>query len=190
MKIHRYILPLALLCASLLFLYQTISKQQQQNSIENFPVGTVDLRFDLAKSIEIKKETDIQRFVKEPILRCIEDSSLGATIAKRVCTSEIKSFWGVKALIVAFFISDAGLTSIKIDIPNEKHDEATKLLISRYGPATEFKGLGPLQRSMSWNVPGGIILFPPYASLNKNRWSSIVWLTESMIKKPKSTPNK
>ena len=183
MKINRYILPLALLCSSLLFLYQKISEQQQQNSTANFPVGTVDLRFDLVKSIEIKKETDIQRFVKEPTLRCFEDSSLGATIAKRVCTSEIKSFWGVKALIVAFFISDTGLTSIKVDIPNEKHDEATKLLIAKYGPATEFKGLGPLQRSMSWKVPGGIILFPPYASMNRDRWSSIIWLADSMMKK-------
>ena len=31
MKINRYILPLALLCSSLLFLYQKISEQQQQN---------------------------------------------------------------------------------------------------------------------------------------------------------------
>ena len=123
-------------------------------------------------------------------MRCIEDSSLGVQIAKRICTSEIKSFWGLKALIVAFFISDTGLTSIKVDVPNENHDEATKLLISKYGPATEFKGLGPFQRSMSWKVPGGIILFPPYASLNKDRWSSIVWLSDSMIKKSKSIPNK
>ena len=55
MKINRYILPFVLLCSSLLFLYQTISEQQQKNSMANFPVGTVDLRFDLAKSIEIKK---------------------------------------------------------------------------------------------------------------------------------------
>ena len=72
---------------------------------------------------------------------------------------------------------------IKVDIPNEKHDEATKLLIAKYGPATEFKGLGPLQRSMSWKVPGGIILFPPYASMNRDRWSSIIWLADSMMKK-------
>ena len=55
MKINGYILPLALLCSSLLFLYQKISEQQQQHLTANFPVGTVDLRFDLVKSIEIKK---------------------------------------------------------------------------------------------------------------------------------------
>jgi hypothetical protein len=101
MRINQYILPTIFLCSSLLFLYQTVIEQQKkielQESTYNIPIGTVDLKFDLAKSIEIKQEKDIQQLIKEPILRCLEDSSLDAAIAKRICTSEIKSFWGGKS---------------------------------------------------------------------------------------------
>ena len=62
MKINQYILPTIFLCSSLLFLYQTVIEQQKkielQESTYNIPIGTVDLKFDLAKSIEIKQEKD------------------------------------------------------------------------------------------------------------------------------------
>lgn len=130
-------------------------------------VNFKDLNGDLSESNIVSKYADLK-------LSCGNESS---PIAERYCYSDVKSFNGMDAKLIAFFFEKDKLTTVKVDVQANSNDILTRYS-KDYGAATDIKKQKDSEQLVTWILSNGILVT---SADENNKHGMLMWVSSIKV---------